>query len=245
MTTTSTSRRSSSNGPLHVAGPAWEHRTDAGAVRVVESSRADGDFHLDLVAPAELAARRRRLVDLPWTMLDERHGTRVVRVRVPGGGDRQVGDIAVTDLPDAVLGVWVGDCAPVVLVTASGEIAVVHAGWRGLAAGVIDVAVSSLRSPPAAARLGPCVGPCCYEFGPHELQSVAAGVHAHPDTIASATLAGGCSLDVAAAIRSALAIHGVELSASGRCTGCDATLYSHRVRRDTGRQVVAAWRTVG
>ena len=82
----------------------------------------------------QLEARRRRFVDLPWTQLDQVHGTAVVRVDAPGAGDGQTGDIALTDLEDVVLGCWVGDCAPVVLIGAELRIrrspTPVGAGWR-------------------------------------------------------------------------------------------------------------------
>lgn len=210
------------------------------------STRADGDFHLDRVDRAVLAARRRRLVDLPWTMLDEVHGTEVVTVDRPGAADRRRGDVLVTDLDDAALGVWAGDCAPVVLVHPDGPFAMVHAGWRGLAAGVLDVACDALGlhgDRDAVALLGPAIGPCCYEFGDDDLAAVAAAVGAHPGEVAGTTAGGGRSLDVAAAVEFALARRGVVLDRHGACTGCGGAHFSHRVRADEGRHVVVAWRT--
>lgn len=152
------------------------------------------------------------------------------------------GDIAITDLSDVVLGCWVGDCAPVVLIGAEREFAVVHAGWRGLAAGVVDAAVAAFREPVVDAALGPAIGPCCYEFGGDDLAAVARGVHEAPEAIRASTATGSVALDVAAAVRAACAHHGLELVELGACTGCTYDGYSHRVRRDQERHVVAAWR---
>ena len=234
-TTVSTFRRSSSRASYAVG-------SSTATLHVRCSTRADGDFHRTAVPLGELEARRRHLVDLPWTMLDQRHGTSVVDVARPGDGDGEQGDIAVTSCDDAVLGCWVGDCAPVVLVGAGRRFAVVHAGWRGLAAGVIDRAVDSLGEPLAGAVVGPAIGPCCYEFGSDDLDSVATGVHADRAAIAGTTRAGELALDVTAAVRSAVRQHGVEPAAVAGCTGCVHPGFSHRARRDPERHVVAAWR---
>lgn len=226
-TTNSTSRRSSSS------------RRD---VAIVCSTRRDGDFHLSRQPVDILERRRRALVDLPWTMTDQRHGVEVVRVAAPGDGDRAPGDIAITSLDDVVLGCWVGDCAPIVLIGAGREFAVVHAGWRGLAAGVVDAAAAAFSEPLVDAVLGPTIGACCYEFGHDDLVAVADGTHASPEAIRGRTASGAPALDVTAAVRSAVAVHGIDVAVLGDCTGCTYDGYSHRVRRDPQRHVVAAWR---
>lgn len=232
-TTTSTSRRSSSSGAI-------DHRV--GSLRIRCSTTTDGDFHLTDVPRGVLDDRRRALVDLPWTMLDQRHGTGVVRVSSPGGGDRSPGDVAITALGDAVLGCWAGDCAPVVLVGAEREFAVVHAGWRGLAVGVLDAAVDAFDEHVVAAVLGPVIGPCCYEFGAADIAAVAAGVHAAPETLAATSSPGRPALDVPGAVRAALAHRRVPVGTVGGCTGCTFPGFSHRARADRSRHVVAAWR---
>ena len=248
-TTTSTSRRSSSDATraplLTPARSCVVHRGKSSPVgsdvRLCWTVRADGDFHRTDVALDELEQRRRALVDLPWTMLDEHHGTVAVRVDAPGEHDGAPGDIAITAVPGAVLGCWVGDCAPVVLIGERREVAVVHAGWKGLAAGVLDAAVDAFTEPVVAAVLGPCIGPCCYEFGRDDLRSVAAGVHADISTITSVTAAGMVALDVPAAVVAGLAHRGVPVEAVGGCTGCTYDGFSHRVRGERERHVVAAW----
>jgi hypothetical protein len=241
-TTTSTSRRSSSrargraNGPSHIIA-----RPGGGHVNVRCSTVADGDFHRTLVPFVELEARRRALVDLPWTMLEHDHGVDVRHVRQPGEHDGSPGDVAVTDLEDAVLGCWVGDCAPVVLVGDRQAIATVHAGWRGLAAGVLDIASSALGDQPSAVVVGPTIGPCCYEFGDDDLAAVAGGLGVDVGAIAARTSWGTVALDVTAAIAAVATRWSVPLVRLGGCTGCSYPGFSHRVRHDAERHVVAVW----
>lgn len=174
-------------------------------------------------------------------MADQRHGVQVVRADATDPSP-PVGDIVITDQADIVIAVWVADCAPLVLIGAEREFAVVHAGWRGLAAGVIDHAVDAFGEPVVDAVLGPAIGPCCYEFGEADLTSVAAGVHAEPGEVRGLTVDGGVALDVPAAVGAALRRHDVAMRRTGGCTGCDFDGFSHRARRDPERQVVAAWR---
>lgn len=236
-TTTSTSRRSSSDG----SGPELTVRRQRGAVHVRCSTVVDGDFHPTRVSPGELEVRRRHLVDLPWTMLAQHHGVTVVEVDVPGAGDGAAGDVAVTSVHGAVLGCWVADCAPVVIVGDSGRIAAAHAGWRGLAGGVLDVAANAVGEPLATVVLGPTIGPCCYEFGAADLRRVAAGLGVSPATVTSATTSGAVALDIPAAISGFAERHGARLEVLGGCTGCTYPGYSHRVRGETSRHVVAVW----
>lgn len=233
-TTTSTSRRSSSSAPsLTVA----DHRR---VVHVRCSTRAHGDFHRVDVPYGELEARRRSFVDLPWSMLDEHHGVTARRVTRPGEHDGASGDVLVTDLSGVVLGCWVADCAPVVLVGAR-TIGVAHAGWRGLAAGVLDVAVAALGEPVDQIVLGPTIGPCCYEFGAADLASVARGVASEPERLEGRTRRGSLALDVPAAVTAFAARVGAPTTQIGGCTGCEFAGFSHRVRQDRERHVVAVW----
>lgn len=172
------------------------------------------------------------------------HGTDVTVVTRPGEHDRRVGDGLVTDCVGAVLGIWVGDCAPVALVSSSGRIAGVHAGWRGIEAGVLERAVDVVRRRPGeevGAVLGPCIHPCCYEFGAADLDRL---VRRFGRDVAGRTRAGAPALDVPAAVRAALASVGVALDDRSACTGCDPTRwFSHRVRGERGRQVLAVWKS--
>ena len=235
-TTTSTSRRSSSSGDLTFpAGHGGEY-----VVRC--STVSDGDFHLTKVPAATLERRRRRYVDLPWTMLHQEHGDVVVRIDEPGQHDRAVADAAVTELADVVIGTWVGDCAPVVMLGTGSELSAAHAGWRGLAAGVLDATAAAMREPVTTVVLGPTIGPCCYEFGADDLAAVARGASLDPDRVTATTRDGARALDVPSVVAGFSARIGARLVRVGGCTGCTYPGFSHRVRRDVGRHVVAAWR---
>ena len=181
------------------------------------------------------------MVDLPWTWLRQVHGTDVVVVRAPGEHAGARADAAVTATPGAALAVGAGDCAPVVLL-GQGAVGVVHAGWRGLVAGVIPAAVAALRALGAAdirAVLGPCIRPGCYEFGAADLDRAAAVLG---DGVRGRTATGAPALDVPAAVASALGAAGVRrIEDVGVCTACSAGHWSYRARGDRQRQALVAW----
>jgi copper oxidase (laccase) domain-containing protein len=141
-------------------------RLPAGAGTAVElcvTDRHDGDFRVDAAAD-ELAERRRDVFDGAWTWLRQVHGSDVALVDAPGGCAGTDADAAVTGLLGAVLCVQTADCVPIVVV---GEhaVGVIHAGWRGLVAGVVDRGVEALRtigSSPLQAVIGPCIRPRCW-----------------------------------------------------------------------------------
>lgn len=128
---------------------------------------AEGD------APAVVEANRVELVErfgLPATphWLRQVHGTRVVRVEGPGLHDEPEADAAVTSAAGTVLAILTADCLPVLLCSTDGrEVAGAHAGWRGLADGVLEATVAAMRSAPerVLAWLGPAAGPDDYEVG--------------------------------------------------------------------------------
>lgn len=202
------------------------------------STRTDGDFHLDHVPEVVLAHRRACLMAGTWSQPDEVHGATVLTVEAPGDHHRAIADGLVTGVPGAVLGIWVGDCAPVVLMSDRGALAAVHAGWRGLAGGIIATAAERLAGRPVLAVLGPCIHPCCYEFG-DELDDLSARWGAG---VRATTSWGTPALDVPAAVRAEVSALGVaEVVQLGACTGCRADLFfSHRRRAELGRQVMSA-----
>ncbi len=225
--------------------PLSEYTIAGRRVRIVATDRSDGDVHPERVPATVLAQRQRRATGRPWVMLDEVHGIDVVDTspadaRTPMAGR---GDVVVTRDADLDVAVWTADCAPIFLLADDGTTVGIHAGWRGLAAGVVDVAVAAARregGQVVAAVLGPAIGPCCYEFGADDLERVAQGVHAHPTEVSGTTAAGSLALDVPAAIRAALGDHGIGLDVVGPCTGCDDRWFSHRVRNDPDRQATVA-----
>ena len=178
-----------------------------------------------------------------WTWLRQVHGADVVVVAEPGGGAGAAADGAVTAVPEAVLAVHTADCAPVV-VAGGGAVGIAHAGWRGVARGVIGEVVDSVRGltpAPGPARLravvGPLIRPARYEFDAAELAVVAAATGCD---VRGVTAWGTSALDLAAAVRGALHSAGVsEVEDLGLDTAQEC-FFSHRIRRDRGRQATAA-----
>ena len=164
------------------------------------------------------------------------HGARVVTADVPGElGDA---DAMLATRPGVVVGIVTADCAPV-LVAAGGAVAAVHAGWRGLAAGVIPSALEALRERAAVAEpvavVGPCIGMCCYEVDTPVLDALH---RRFGDALAGAltpTRAGHARLDLPGLARAALITAGCAPEAVGvvadACTRCDAERF-HSFRRD-------------
>lgn len=154
------------------------------------------------------------------------HGTRVV---VDGEGGEEA-DGQLTTRPGVAAIVLTADCLPVAL-AAPGAAGVVHAGWRGLAGGVLEAGVAALGSGPVAAAIGPGIGPCCYEVG---------------DDVRAVFASSGRTLDLKAVARARLQAAGVqEIHDCGLCTACDPRrFFSHRRDRGiTGRQAGLAWRS--
>lgn len=172
----------------------------------------------------------------PVARLRQVHGSDI-RTAVPAdtGADLREGDGLVTTSTGIALAAMTADCLPVVLAT-SEVIAVVHAGWRGLAAGVVENGVAAMRDLDRTGEirvaLGPGAGACCYEVGPE----VAARF---PED------ASGRFVDLKAAARRRLAAAGVALVHDvNRCTMCEADVFfSHRRSGPvTGRQAGLVWR---
>jgi copper oxidase (laccase) domain-containing protein len=212
-------------------------------VNVVVSHRADGDFNSDVVLKNVLQLRRRKLVDLPWTQLSEVHGLSSLWVNRPGEFDGETGDVLGTAENGVVLGVWVGDCAPVILI-GNHSIVAAHAGWKGLRDGVLDSAATFMSEhgdQVIEGFVGPHIQQCCYEFGEQDLETM---VNQFGETARGCDRQGRPALDVAACIRQFFNANKVPWLESGECTGCLSDKYfSHRVRGERERHIVGVWRT--
>lgn len=141
-----------------------------------------------------------------------------------------------TDLADLALMVLVADCAPIAL-AGPGGVAMLHGGWRGLAAGIAERGVELVGATRAA--IGPAIGPCCYEVG----EEVLAAFAPLGDGLADRRM-----LDLPAVARRLLERAGVaEIDVSDLCTCCNPELlFSHRGSGGrTGRQAGIAWRATG
>ncbi len=142
-----------------------------------------------------------------------------------------------TDEPGRAVMLLTADCLPIAIARANGSPAVVvlHAGWRGLLAGIVEAGVNALGGGPLAAAVGPGIGPCCYEVG-DEVSTP------FRERFGESVVAGR-RLDLAAAALLALREAGCEtVERVGLCTSCEEELFfSHRRDRGrTGRQGVIA-----
>lgn len=154
---------------------------------------------------------------------------------VPGSSIAEA-DGHVTAQPGPVPLVFVADCLPVVLAGPRG-FAILHCGWRGLAAGIIARGAEAVAATDAA--IGPGIGRCCYEVGEEVLAEFAP---------LGEDVAEGSMLDLPEVARRLLADAGVgRVQSAGLCTSCEERLFfSHR--RDggrTGRQAGLAWIEAG
>ena len=169
---------------------------------MVCGSRADGDFADPAAAWAGGASRA--LADVPWTWLRQVHGSAVVVVERPGANRGQEADAAVTCCPDAGLVVLTADCAPVGLASPEGVVGVLHAGWRGLMAGVVERhrgGDAGARRHPGRGRPGPCIWPHAYRFSDGDLAGV---VSVFGPAVRSVDAEGYPALDLPAAVAVAL-----------------------------------------
>jgi purine-nucleoside/S-methyl-5'-thioadenosine phosphorylase / adenosine deaminase len=170
------------------------------------------------------------------------HGSAVALVR---DGSARLGeaDAAVCSAPGVAVAVVTADCVPILLAAPGARVvAAVHAGWRGLAAGVVEAALHALAAAGASrgelvAAIGPHVGPCCYEVDEPVLAALRARFGSALDAAASATRPGHARIDLGGLARAEL-LRGLAPAAvgafSGACTRCDAERFeSHR--RDGAR----------
>jgi hypothetical protein len=166
----------------------------------------------------ELACTELGLDASRLTVNRQRHSPTVHRAQA--GLLDEPGDGLWTDEPEVPMLALGADCATIAVATTDGRprLAVLHAGWRGLAEGVVAAGVAALGPGAKAAVVGPAIGPCCYEVGPE----VAARFDADLTT--------GGRLDLWEASERALARAGVaSVERVDLCTRCNPDLFfSHR-----------------
>ncbi len=203
-------------------------------------------------APEAVRENRRRLVELaglpaPPHWLKQVHGVDVRRFDASPAPDAVAmeADASVASTPGVVLAVQTADCLPVLFASRRGdEVAAAHAGWRGLADGVLEATVAAMRTGPAdlMAWLGPAAGPKAYEIG----EDVRQAFVAHDPEAASCfalTRPGHFLIDLYALARRRLAAVGVTaVFGGGLCTISDAArFYSYRRDGRTGRMASLVW----
>jgi YfiH family protein len=182
--------------------------------------------------------------------LSQVHGTRVLRLQVDDEGGATA-DASITTEPGIACTVSVADCLPVLFAAPHGRgVGAAHAGWRGLAAGVLEATLAALCDAAACtpaqlnAWLGPCIGARRFEVGADVLQAFGADAahrfapHPHTDQPSPRWLA-----DLPGLARDRLHAAGVrQLSGGAWCTVEDASrFFSFRRDRVTGRMAVAVW----
>jgi YfiH family protein len=214
--------------------------------------KGEGGMNLGLLSGDDIAAvqanraRLRAILPAEPRWLKQVHGPVVVRA---DDITRPVeADASITTTPGVVVVVLVADCLPVLLADADGRcVGAAHAGWRGLAAGVIQATASAMRrelgDPQAelVAYLGPAIGPSRFEVGSDVLEVMAAAL---PDAAAAfRPLEGKFLADLFALARQALAASGVaNVHGGGDCTyGDPQRFYSFRRDRTTGRHAALVW----
>ncbi len=221
---------------------------DLGAAKAAFSTRLGGvseppfdSLNLGLLTDddSEAVAENRRRVAAALGFEPERvvfarqvHGTRLIEHPTEPRNDPPEADGHVLREPGLTALVFTADCLPVAVAGPRG-VAMLHAGWRGLAGGILAAGVEAVGATSAA--IGPGIGPCCYEVGEDVLEAF---------SDFGEGVAAGRMLDLAEVARRQLARAGGErVESAGLCTSCEAELFfSHR--RDagrTGRQGGIAW----
>ncbi|MHB8531343.1 MAG: polyphenol oxidase family protein [Solirubrobacteraceae bacterium] len=182
------------------------------------------------------------------------HGSTVEIVHSPPARELPHEDLTRADGQATALSglgamVLAADCLPVAL-GAPGAVAMVHAGWRGLAEGVLEQSARAVRElagaeGPLRAAIGPAAGGCCYEVGPEVLAALglAAPGAASRVAVRSAPREGHALLDLRTVARERLLALGAErVEQVGGCTVCDERFFSHRREGSAaGRMAGVAW----
>ena len=188
-------------------------------------------------------------------VLKQVHGKRVVRL----AGDASqlatrgfVADASVTTQRGLACSVQVADCLPVLFAACAGHgVAAAHAGWRGLAAGVLEATLEALCDAAlcgpseVACWLGPCIGPHCFEVGPDVLRAFSVGPADDAATGFKFKGQGKWLADLPGLARQRLSAAGVrKLHGGDWCTYSQPQrFFSYRRDGTTGRMAAAVWLT--
>jgi YfiH family protein len=168
------------------------------------------------------------------------HGVDIVTSAECDGPEPPAADGIVSNEAGLPVAVITADCVPILVSTRSGDaVAAVHAGWRGLAAGVVAAGTERLRafagSQPLVAAIGPHIGPCCYEVDAPVTDALRARFGAECAAAEIATRPGHARVDLGRLARADLIACGIDPEKvggiPGACTRCDAERF-HSYRRD-------------
>lgn len=199
-------------------------------------------------APERVARNREIVAELlpespRW--LAQVHGVDVADLDAPSSSDRPRADAAATGTPGRVCTVLTADCMPLLLADAKGRrVAIAHAGWRGLAAGVIENAVASLRTEESnvLAWMGPAIGPEAFEVGP-EVREAFIATDARAQDAFRLHTPGKYLADLYVLARQRLEALGVRhVHGGGFCTYSDTgRFFSYRREKQSGRMGAFIW----
>jgi purine-nucleoside/S-methyl-5'-thioadenosine phosphorylase / adenosine deaminase len=200
-----------------------------GASGVVFTEASDGDI-LD-----DMSARRAMSVglgiSLDWATVHQVHGPDAIQV--DSAGEWGQADAMWTEVRGLPLAVFTADCLGVVLM-ADDAVGVAHAGWRGIAAGVVGSvreAMTVAGHESSRVMIGPGIGACCFEVGPQ--------VAARFESSVAHTTWGSESVDLVTAL--APQLDGLEMWTSASCTRHDVRFFSHRRDGTRRRQAAIGW----
>ena len=197
--------------------------------------------------PAAVAENRRLLQEgfhlpAPPAWLEQVHGNRVVDAARTGTPPQADGSYA--SVPGVVCTVLTADCLPVLFCRQDGQrVAAVHAGWRGLAGGVLEAALEALGPGDYLAWLGPAIGPAAFEVGP-EVRNAFVACQPAAAAAFQETRPGHWLADLYGLARLRLAARGVDAVYGGEhCTFRETErFFSYRRDGVTGRMATLIWR---
>jgi YfiH family protein len=215
--------------------------------------RAQSEDPAELIAVAENRRRFAASLGAQPVFLDQVHGTRVVRLdtsHLRSGAAPERADASITTVPGIACTVLVADCLPVLFATRDGRaVGAAHAGWRGLAGGVLEATVDALRAAAqvgadeVVAWLGAAIGPTRFEVGEDVLRAF--NEHESRHFVPSAPRDGRRKwlADLPGLAQARLRRLGLtRVSGCGLCTASDsARFFSYRRDGLTGRLAAAAW----
>jgi YfiH family protein len=170
--------------------------------------------------------------------LTQVHSDRIIRAENVSPDDYPDADGIISGDPSDVLCVRTADCVPVLLEADDGSmIGAVHAGWRGLAQGIILKTISLMESAGAKkvhAAIGPSIGPCCYQVGPEVVRELAAEPVRRPDGTIAVDLA---EIAVQQARKAGIPQERIHVKHSCTCCNPDAFFSFRREKEAAGRNI--------
>jgi polyphenol oxidase len=222
-----------------------------GNVKAFFSDRFDGysnapyaslNFGSHVGDDATAVARNRATIDVPgepfW--LEQTHSDICINADMDLAG--RLGDASFTRKPGKVLAIMVADCLPVLFASRGGDVAgIAHAGWRGLADGVLSSTVAALGEGSMLAWMGPAIGPCHYTVGEDVRARFSSGTGFTENRFTDNNER-KFSMDLYAIAKEQLQSLDVDVYGGGLCTYCDSSrFFSYRRDGVTGRMGGFIW----